>query len=89
MALLEYDNIEGMIIPNEFSKIGNMRLALKSIKVGKQEIVLVLRVDAEKGYFYWKYYLILLGVLSCQQLLKDLDISTSSHRTQGFEEIFD
>lgn len=51
MALLEYDNIEGMIIPNEFSKIGNMRLALKSIKVGRQEIVRVLRVDAEKGYF--------------------------------------
>jgi len=39
-----------MIIPNEFSKIGNMRLALKSIKVGRQEIVRVLRVDAEKGF---------------------------------------
>lgn len=49
VALLEYDNIEGMIIPNEFSKIGNMRQALKAIKVGRQEIVRVLRVDSEKG----------------------------------------
>lgn len=55
VALLEYDNIEGMIIPNEFSKIGNMRLALKTIKVGRQEIVRVLRVDTEKGIFFFQF----------------------------------
>lgn len=39
-----------MITPNEFSKVGNMKIALKSIKKGRQEIVKVLRVDKEKGY---------------------------------------
>lgn len=56
VALLEYDNIEGMIIPNEFSKIGNMRQALKAIKVGRQEIVRVLRVDSEKGNHFYSFF---------------------------------
>lgn len=50
VALLEYDNIEGMITPNEFSKVGNLKTALKAIRTGRQEIVKVIKVDKEKGY---------------------------------------
>jgi translation initiation factor 2 subunit 1 len=47
--LLEYDMKEGMIPLNEYSKI--MTKAIHRVmKVGKKEILRVLRVDKEKGY---------------------------------------
>lgn len=47
--LLEYNNIEGLILMSELSR-RRIRSVNKLIRVGRQEIVLVLRVNKEKGY---------------------------------------
>merc|ERR1711977_351829 len=47
--LLEYNNIEGMILLSELSR-RRIRSINKLIKVGRNEICVVLRVDREKGY---------------------------------------
>lgn len=49
VSLLEYNNIEGMIMLSELSR-RRMRSINKHIRVGKNEVVMVLRVDKEKGY---------------------------------------
>eukprot|EP00898_Chlorokybus_atmophyticus_P002531 jgi/Chlat1/3279/Chrsp22S03533 len=49
VSLLEYNNIEGMILLSELSR-RRIRSISKLIKVGRQEPVMVLRVDKEKGY---------------------------------------
>jgi len=49
VQLLEYNNIEGMILLSELSR-RRIRSINKLIKVGRNEIVVVLRVDKEKGY---------------------------------------
>lgn len=49
VSLLEYNNIEGMILLSELSR-KRIRSITKLIKVGKQEPVMVLRVDRDKGY---------------------------------------
>jgi len=49
VALLEYNNIEGMILLSELSR-RRIRSINKLIRVGRTEIVVVLRVDTEKGY---------------------------------------
>jgi len=49
VSLLEYNNIEGMILLSELSR-RRIRSINKLIRVGRQEIVVVLRVDKEKGY---------------------------------------
>eukprot|EP01086_Lenisia_limosa_P001568 TRINITY_DN130_c0_g1_i1.p1 TRINITY_DN130_c0_g1~~TRINITY_DN130_c0_g1_i1.p1 ORF type:complete len:311 (+),score=107.61 TRINITY_DN130_c0_g1_i1:88-933(+) len=49
VSLIEYNNIEGMILLSELSR-RRIRSVNKLIRVGRQEIVLVLRVDKEKGY---------------------------------------
>jgi len=49
VALLEYGNIEGMILLSELSR-RRIRSINKLIRVGKNEVVMVLRVDKEKGY---------------------------------------
>ena len=49
VSLLEYDNIEGMILLSELSR-RRIRSIAKLIKVGRVEPVMVLRVDEEKGY---------------------------------------
>lgn len=48
MAQLEYDNIEGMILLSELSR-RRIRSIQKLIRVGRNEVVVVLRVDKEKG----------------------------------------
>jgi hypothetical protein len=48
-ALLEYNSIEGMILLSELSR-RRIRSISSLIKVGRQEPVMVLRVDKEKGY---------------------------------------
>ncbi|KOS22793.1 Eukaryotic translation initiation factor 2 subunit alpha [Escovopsis weberi] len=49
VKLLEYDNIDGMILLSELSR-RRIRSIQKLIKVGRNEVVVVLRVDKEKGY---------------------------------------
>jgi len=47
--LLEYDNIEGMVLLSELSR-RRIRSIQKLVRVGRNEVVMVLRVDKEKGY---------------------------------------
>ena len=49
VSLLEYGGIEGMILLSELSR-RRIRSVQKLIKVGRQEPVMVLRVDKDKGY---------------------------------------
>jgi translation initiation factor 2 alpha subunit (eIF-2alpha) len=49
--LLEYNNIEGMILLSELSR-RRIRSIQKLIRVGRNEVVVVLRVDKEKGKYY-------------------------------------
>ena len=48
VSLLEYNNIEGMILLSELSR-RRIRSIPKLIRVGRNEVVVVLRVDEEKG----------------------------------------
>lgn len=48
VSLLEYNNIEGMILLSELSR-RRIRSINKLIRVGRIEYVVVLRVDKEKG----------------------------------------
>lgn len=48
VKLLEYDNAEGMILLSELSR-RRIRSIQKLIRVGRNEVVVVLRVDKEKG----------------------------------------
>ena len=51
--LLEYNSIEGMILLSELSR-RRIRSIQKLIRVGRNEVVVVLRVDKEKGeYLLW------------------------------------
>lgn len=47
-SLLEYNGIEGMILMSELSR-RRIRSVNRLIRVGRQEIVAVLRVNKEKG----------------------------------------
>jgi translation initiation factor 2 subunit 1 len=49
VSLLEYGHIEGMILLSELSR-RRIRSIHKLIRVGRNEVVMVLRVDKEKGY---------------------------------------
>ena len=49
VTLLEYDDVEGMILMSELSR-RRIRSVSKLIRVGRMEAVVVLRVDREKGY---------------------------------------
>lgn len=49
VSLLEYNNIEGMILLSELSR-RRIRSINKLIRVHRNEVVMVLRVDKDKGY---------------------------------------
>lgn len=49
VSLLEYNNIEGLILLSELSR-RRIRSINKLIRVGRNEVAMVLRVDKEKGY---------------------------------------
>jgi translation initiation factor 2 subunit 1 len=49
VSLMEYNNIEGMILLSELSR-RRIRSIHKLIRVNRNEVVMVLRVDKEKGY---------------------------------------
>lgn len=48
VSQLEYDNIEGMILLSELSR-RRIRSVQKLIKEGRNEVVVVMRVDPDKG----------------------------------------
>ena len=50
VKLLEFDNIDGMILLSELSR-RRIRSIQKLIRVGRNEVVVVLRVDKEKGSY--------------------------------------
>ena len=50
VKLLEYDNIDGMILLSELSR-RRIRSIQKLIRIGRNEVVVVLRVDKEKGMY--------------------------------------
>ena len=66
VKLLEYDNIDGMILLSELSR-RRIRSIQKLIRVGRNEVVVVLRVDKEKGGISCDY-MALLVLLLCQGL---------------------
>ena len=49
VRLLEYDNIEGMILLSELSR-RRIRSIGKLIRIGRNEVVMCMRVDEDKGY---------------------------------------
>lgn len=49
VTLLEYNNIEGMILLSELSR-KRIRSINKLVRINRNEVVMVLRVDKEKGY---------------------------------------
>ncbi len=49
VKLLEYDDIDGMILLSELSR-RRIRSVQKLIRVGRNEVAVVLRVDKDKGY---------------------------------------
>ena len=49
LQLLEYNNLEGMILLSELSR-RRIRSINKLLRVGKNEVVMVIRVDKEKKY---------------------------------------
>ncbi|BEJ12020.1 hypothetical protein CspHIS471_0204800 [Cutaneotrichosporon sp. HIS471] len=49
VKLLEYDGIEGMVLLSELSR-RRIRSVQKHIRVGRNEVVVVMRVDPDKGY---------------------------------------
>jgi translation initiation factor 2 subunit 1 len=49
VSLLEYNNVEGMILLSELSR-RRIRSIHKMIRIGRNEVVMVMRVDHEKGY---------------------------------------
>jgi translation initiation factor 2 subunit 1 len=60
VKLLEYDNIDGMILLSELSR-RRIRSIQRLIRIGRNEVVVVLRVDKEKGTFWWQRITILGG----------------------------
>jgi len=60
--LLEYNNIEGMILLSELSR-RRIRSINKLIRIGKTEPVVVIRVDKEKGRMKCYTILIFFGHL--------------------------
>jgi translation initiation factor 2 subunit 1 len=54
VKLLEYDNIDGMILLSELSR-RRIRSIQKLIRIGRNEVVVVLRVDKEKGRSMKRY----------------------------------
>ncbi|CAG8579751.1 469_t:CDS:2 [Paraglomus brasilianum] len=59
VKLLEYDSIEGMILLSELSR-RRIRSIQKLIRVGRNEVVVVLRVDKEKGNDFDSFRTVLL-----------------------------
>lgn len=55
VTLLEYDDIEGMILLSELSR-RRFRSINKLVRVSRTEIAMVIRVDKEKGYILYNLF---------------------------------
>lgn len=60
VKLLEYDDAEGMILLSELSR-RRIRSIQKLVRVGRNEVVVVLRVDKEKGMSLVRRFSLLLN----------------------------
>jgi predicted RNA-binding protein with RPS1 domain len=69
VKLLEYDNIDGMILLSELSR-RRIRSIQKLIRIGRNEVVVVLRVDKEKGWLQQR----------CGLIIKILTLEARLHR---------
>ena len=74
VKLLEYDNIDGMILLSELSR-RRIRSIQKLIRIGRNEVVVVLRVDKEKGEILAGYQ-----VARTAQLKADIGVDPSPMR---------
>lgn len=64
VTLLEYDDIEGMILLSELSR-RRIRSISKLVRVNRTEIVMVIRVDKDAGEHFYLAYDHLYGSLCC------------------------
>ena len=77
VTLLEYNNIEGMILLSELSR-RRIRSINKLIRVNRNEVVMVLRVDKEKGYIdLSKRRVSAEDVAKCEEQYSGVDFSPS------------
>ena len=75
VTLLEYNNIEGMILLSELSR-RRIRSINKLIRVNRNEVVMVLRVDKEKGYIdLSKRRVSAEDVAKCEERFPSVDVS--------------
>lgn len=74
VKLLEYDNIDGMILLSELSR-RRIRSIQKLIRIGRNEVVIVLRVDKEKGECNVGGQQGRYSNVSCLQILGYIDLS--------------
>ncbi|OBS73925.1 hypothetical protein A6R68_15540 [Neotoma lepida] len=79
VSLLEYNNIEGMILLSELSR-RRIRSINKLIRIGRNECVVVIRVDKEKGQLI-TVYSILRHVAEVLEYTKDEQLESLFQRT--------
>ncbi|XP_071271516.1 eukaryotic translation initiation factor 2 subunit 1-like [Salvelinus alpinus] len=79
VSLLEYNNIEGMILLSELPR-QRIRSINKLIRISRNECVVVIRVDKEKGEA-WQVYSILHHVAEVLEYTKDLQLESLFTRT--------
>ena len=77
--LLEYNNIEGMILLSELSR-RRIRSINKLIRVGKTEPVVVIRVDKEKGEMFSHLQL-------CCHCINVIHVDSKCHSPFTFERL--
>ncbi|KAF2287664.1 hypothetical protein GH714_002186 [Hevea brasiliensis] len=89
VSLLEYNNIEGMILFSELSR-RRIRSVSSLIKVGRIEPVMVLRVDKEKGYIdLSKRRVSEEDIQACEErVLAILHLHLGEFNTRNFEELY-
>ena len=81
VKLLEYDNIEGMILLSELSR-RRIRSINKLIRVGRNEVVVVLRVDPDKGTFFMRDFIDLGYIDLSKRRVSPEDVAKCEERYQ-------